>query len=212
VLGIGTEPRFAIGQRAIVLQTKQGNILWDCIANLDAATVTLLNGIGGITAIAISHPHFYTSMVDWAHAFKAPIYLHDADQDWISRTDASIELWSGDTKPILDGVTLVRCGGHFPGGTVLHWADGADGRGILCTGDVVTVAVDRKYVSFMRSYPNLIPLSEAEVSRIGQSLEPFRFEELYGHYFDRVIERDAKNVVRASVRRYIDAIRGDRPY
>jgi hypothetical protein len=212
IVGIGTEPRFAIGQRAILLRTAAGNILWDCIANLDAATVTLIKGLGGIKAIALSHPHFYTTMVDWAHAFDAPVYLHAADKDWISRPDPAIKLWSGETCELFRGVTLVRCGGHFPGGTVLHWRDGADGRGVLCTGDVVTVAVDRKFVSFMRAYPNLIPLSEPEVAHIGEALEPFEFDQIYGHYFDRVIECDAKEALRASVKRYIKAIRGEREY
>jgi hypothetical protein len=212
IIGIGTEPGFAIGQRAILLQTAHGNVLWDCIANLDAATVTLIKGLGGITAIAVSHPHFYTTMVDWAHAFDAPVYVHAADRDWISRPDPAIKLWNNETKELLPGVTLVRCGGHFPGGTVLHWSDGADGRGVLCTGDVVTVAVDRKFVSFMRSYPNLIPLSEPEVAHIGAALEPFAFDQIYGHYFDRLIEHRAKDVLRASIKRYIEAIRGERAY
>lgn len=212
IIGIGTEPGFAIGQRAILLQTKHGNVLWDCIANLDAATVTLIKGLGGIKAIALSHPHFYTTMTDWAQAFDVPVYVHAADRDWISRPDPAIQLWDNETKELLAGVTLVRCGGHFPGGTVLHWRDGAEGRGILCTGDVVTVAVDRKFVSFMRSYPNLIPLSEPEVAHIGDALEPLAFDQIYGHYFDRVIKHGAKDVLRASVKRYIEAIRGERVY
>jgi hypothetical protein len=32
---------------------------WDCIAPLDDATVTMVEGLGGIDGIAISHPHFY---------------------------------------------------------------------------------------------------------------------------------------------------------
>ena len=65
------QPAFAIGQRALLLRTAGGNVLWDCIA-LDAATVTLIKGLGGIKAIAISHPHFYTTMVEWARAFDCP--------------------------------------------------------------------------------------------------------------------------------------------
>jgi hypothetical protein len=212
IIGIGTEPGFAIGQRAILLQTAHGNVLWDCIANLDAATVTLIKGLGGIKAIAVSHPHFYTTMVDWAQAFDAPVYVHAADRDWISRPDPAVKTFEGETLELLPGVTLICCGGHFPGGTLLHWADGADGRGVLCTGDVATVAVDRKFLSFMRSYPNLIPLSEREIVHIGNVLEPFAFDQIYGHYFDRVIEHAAKDALRASVTRYIAAIRGERDY
>jgi hypothetical protein len=109
-------------------------------------------------------------------------------------------------------VTLIRCGGHFPGGAVLHWTQGAEGRGVLCAADIATVAADRKFLSFMRSYPNLIPLSAREVEHIGAALEPFAFDTLYGHYFDRVIVRGAKQAVRDSVARYVAAIKGERGY
>ena len=79
VLGIGTQPSFAIGQRALLVRTHGGNVLWDCISLLDAATVTLIKSLGGIQAIAISHPHFYTTMVEWARAFDAPIHVNAAD-------------------------------------------------------------------------------------------------------------------------------------
>ena len=212
VIGIGSTPSFAIGQRALLVRTGKGNILWDCIATLDDATVTLLEGLGGIDAIAISHPHFYTTMVEWAHVFGAPIYLHAADRQWIMRDAAAIALWDGETKTLWDGVTLIRCGGHFEGGTVLHWAGGAQGRGIVCSGDILTVTTDRKWLSFMRSYPNLIPLSARSVERIGAALEPFAFTTIYGHYFDRVIEKDAKPVLEASVARYVAAVEGRRGY
>ena len=119
VIGIGSQPQFAIGQRAILVRTPGGNILWDCISLLDAATVTLIKGLGGIQAIAISHPHFYTTMIEWAHTFECPIHLHAADKDWVMRQDPAVRHWEGDTLKLWDGVTLVRCGGHFPGGTVL---------------------------------------------------------------------------------------------
>ena len=99
------------------------------------------------------------------------------------------------TLKLWDGVTLVRCGGHFPRGTVMHWAGGAGGRGIICAGDILTVATDRKWLSFMRSYPNFIPLSAREVEHIGEALAPFKFDIIYGHYFDRVIAKDAKQVL-----------------
>jgi hypothetical protein len=88
LIGIGTQPTFAIGQRALLIRTPAGNVLWDCISFVDAATVTLVNALGGIKAIAISHPHFYTSMVEWSRAFgDAPIHLHAADRGWIMRPD-----------------------------------------------------------------------------------------------------------------------------
>ena len=212
IIGIGSTPSFAIGQRALLVRTDAGNILWDCIATLDDATVTLIEGLGGIAAIAISHPHFYTTMVEWAHAFSARIHLHAADRQWIMRNDRAIELWDGETTTLQDGVTLVRCGGHFEGGTVLHWSGGAGGRGVVCSGDILTVATDRKWLTFMRSYPNFIPLSARTVKQIGAALEPFAFETIYGHYFDRVIAKNAKAVLKASVERYVAALEGTRGY
>jgi hypothetical protein len=212
ILGIGSQPHFAIGQRALLVRTEAGNILWDCVATLDVATVTLIEGLGGIDAIAISHPHFYTTMVEWARAFTARIHLHAADKEWIMRPDPAVQFWDGETLELWDGVTLVRCGGHFPGGTVLHWAQGAGGRGVVCAGDILTVATDRKWLSFMRSYPNFIPLSAREVEHIGRALSPFAFDVIYGHYFDRVIAKDGKQVLENSVARYIAAIEGKRGY
>jgi hypothetical protein len=80
IIGIGSTPAFAIGQRALLVRTDNGNILWDCIATFDDATVTMIEALGGIDAIAISHPHFYTTMVEWARAFSARIHLHAADK------------------------------------------------------------------------------------------------------------------------------------
>ena len=74
---------------------------------------------------------------------------------------------------------------------------------MVCAGDILTVATDRKWLSFMRSYPNFIPLSAREVEHIGQAMAPFSFDVLYGHYFDRVIAKDAKSVLEKSIARYI---------
>jgi hypothetical protein len=209
LIGIGTQPSFAIGQRALLIRTPSGNVLWDCISMLDAATVTLINGLGGLKAIAISHPHFYTTMVEWSRAFgDVPIHLHANDQEWIMRPDPCVTLWQGDTSELVPGVTLIRCGGHFPGGTALHWAQGAGGRGVVCSSDMATVTTDRKFFTFMRSYPNLIPLSAKGVMAIETALEPFAFDTVYGHFFDRVIPSQAKRVLAVSVERYIDAING----
>jgi hypothetical protein len=207
MLSLGAEPVFAIGQRALLLRTPEGNVLWDCIAPLDAATVTLITALGGLKAIAISHPHFYTSMVAWAQAFSVKVHLHAADRDFIMRPDPVIESWDGETRELVPGVTLIRCGGHFEGGTVLHWAR-EGGRGVLCSGDILTVTTDRKFVSFMKSYPNLIPLGRRPVEGIAAALEPFSYDTIYGHYYDRVIAVDAKRIVAASVARYLAAIGG----
>ena len=115
---IETTPAFGIGQRAILARTPAGNVLWECLALIDDATVDLLKGLGGVAAIAISHPHYYTTMVEWSRALGGvPIYLHAADRQWVMRADPAVHFWEGDTKPIGPGLALVRLGGHFDGGT-----------------------------------------------------------------------------------------------
>jgi hypothetical protein len=208
LIGIGSVPTFAIGQRAILVIRPSGNVLWDCISLIDDATIALIIGLGGLKAIAISHPHFYTTMVDWARAFDCPVHLHALDRKWVMRPDPALIFWDGDTLTLLPGVTLIRGGGHFPGGTMLHWAEGADGGGALLSADIATVTTDRKFLSFMRSYPNLIPLSAREVEGIAASLAPFPFDRIYGHFFDRVIVTSAKDVMERSVKRYLGAIAG----
>ncbi|MDO9060311.1 MAG: MBL fold metallo-hydrolase, partial [Bradyrhizobium sp.] len=167
---IHTHPQFAINQRALLLRTADGNILWDCIALLDDATETLIRALGGLRAIAISHPHYYTCMQDWARRFDCPIHLHAADAEWVMRPDPAVRHWNGETMEIADGVTLLRLGGHFAGGTVLHWAAGAGGRGAVLSGDIVQVAADLNRVSFLWSYPNMMPLSGTTVRRIADTL------------------------------------------
>src|SRR5262245_1139415 len=208
LIRIVTVPTFAIGQGAILVSTSAGNVLWDCISLLDDATVAMIKGLGGLKRIAISHPHFYTTMVDWSRAFDCPVHLHAADRKWVMRPDPAIKFWDGETLALLPGVTLIRGGGHFPGGTMLHWGEGASGRGVLLSADIATVTPDRKFLSFMRSYPNLIPLSAREVEGIAAALAPFAFQAIYGHFFDRVIATGAKEVLAKSVARYLASIAG----
>jgi hypothetical protein len=208
LIGIGTHPAFAIGQRALLVQTAAGNVLWDCISLIDEPSVTFIKAMGGLSAIAISHPHYYSSMVAWSRAFEAPIYLHAADHQWVMRPDPEIQFWEGERLSLLPGLTLVNCGGHFPGGSVLHWADGAGGQGLLLSGDILQVVSDRRYVSFMYSYPNLIPLPAEAVRRITAAVEPFDFERIYGAWWGRVVQSNAKAAVQYSAERYIRALEG----
>jgi glyoxylase-like metal-dependent hydrolase (beta-lactamase superfamily II)/DNA-directed RNA polymerase subunit RPC12/RpoP len=209
LLGIGTEPEFAIGQRALLLQSPGGNLLWDCISLLDDENIAEVNARGGIRAIAISHPHFYSSMIEWAERFDAQIFLHAADREWVMRKSPRIQFWKGVTFPLWDDLTLINCGGHFEGGTVLHWPAASRGRGsegALLTGDIITVVQDHCYVSFMRSYPNLIPLGAAAIHRILERIEPFSFEQIYGGWWKANVLADAKAAVRSSAERYLRAI------
>jgi glyoxylase-like metal-dependent hydrolase (beta-lactamase superfamily II) len=205
--GIGTEPAFAIGQRALLVRTPEGNVLWDCVTLLDEATVGTVRQHGGIAAIAISHPHYYSSMVEWSREFGAPVHLHEADRRWVMRPDPGIRFFSGDELPLPGGLTVIRLGGHFPGATVLHWPDGAGGRGALLAGDVLQVVQDRRYVSFMYSYPNLVPLPAHVVERMAARVAGLAFDRIYGAWWPRVVDRDGRAAVARSAERYLAALR-----
>jgi glyoxylase-like metal-dependent hydrolase (beta-lactamase superfamily II) len=200
-LGIGVEPSFAIGQRALLVPAGATNVLWDCAPLLDEAAVRAVEERGGLRAIAISHPHYYANLVDWSRAFGGiPVHVHADDREWVVRPDPCVELWEGETLDLGDGLTLIRCGGHFAGGQVLH-----TGRTLL-SGDIVQVIPDRGHVSFMYSYPNLIPLDAAAIRRIVAALEPFEFDRIVGAWWGRVVPEDAKARTRRSAERYVRAI------
>jgi hypothetical protein len=204
---IETTPVFGIGQRAILVQSPAGNLLWDCIALIDEATVDVLKGLGGVSAIAISHPHYYTTMLEWSRALGGvPVHLHAADRRWVMHDGPEVEFWDGDSKEIGPGLALVRLGGHFDGGTILHWGPWGEGRGVVLSGDILQV-VPSGHVSFMWSYPNYIPLSAAKVRRMAGILEPYSFDAVYGAFSGRgQIDSNAKQVVAQSVARYIARI------
>jgi hypothetical protein len=209
LIGVGVEPTFAIGQRSLLVE----NLLWDCIPLLDKAITAAVESRGGIETVAISHPHYYSGMVEWAERFDARIVLHEADRNWVMYPSERIEFWSGDRFALSPKLELHRLGGHFPGGTVCSWADGAGGRGALLTGDIIQVVSDRGWVSFMWSYPNLIPLPVAEVERIAARVAELEFERLYGAWWHALIDAGAKAKVARSAKRYVDALtrgRGER--
>jgi hypothetical protein len=191
LISLLTFPHFGIGQRALFLRTPHGNVLWDCIALVDRATVEMINAMGGIKAMAISHPHY---------------------RKWIMRSGPSISLWKGETKELLPGLTLICSGGHYRGGTVLHWPAGAGGKGTLLSGDIVQVVQDNKSVSFMWSFPNIIPLSAPRVEGVVNSLKPYAFDRIHGAFADRTIWSDGKGVLERSADRYLKIIRGDGTY
>jgi hypothetical protein len=110
---------------------------------------------------------------------------------------------------IADGVTLLRLGGHFAGGTVLHWADGAEGRGAILSGDIVQVAADLDRVSFLWSYPNMMPLSAMTVRRIADTLAAWKFDRIYGAFPGRQVPSGGAQAVERSAARYIELLEGD---
>jgi hypothetical protein len=202
-----TKPAFAIAQTAYLVQSEGFNVLWDCITYLDDPTIEHVKKLGGIQAIALSHPHYYSTQVEWAEVFDAPIYIHEDDKEWVTRPSERIIFWTGESLELHKGVILHRLGGHFKGGVVLEWKEGNGQKGVLLTGDIIQVVADRQWVSFMYSYPNLIPLPAAKVQEIAQAAGKLTFDRLY-NAFHRIVEKDAGESVQKSARRYIDALNG----
>ncbi len=205
--GLRCLPQLGIGRVGYLVETGAGNVLWDCPSFVGEEIVAEVGARGGLAAISASHPHFYGAMVDWSEAFGgAPILLPAADREWVQRADPRIHFWDRSAE-LVPGLTAVRCGGHFEGSSVLHWPAGAEGRGVLFTGDTIMVASDRRWVSFMRSYPNLVPLGAAAVHAIVESVGGLRFDRVYGNPgWEKVIAAGAGEVVSRSATRYLAAI------
>lgn len=207
--GLGVEPGFAIEQRALLVREADGCVMWDCVPLATPEGIDHVRSLGGLKAIAVSHPHYYGAVADWSEAFGGvPIYLHGDDRAFVTRPHPAIVPWTGDSHRISDDILLVRTGGHFAGGTIMHWRAGANGKGALLTGDVAMVAMDRRSLSFMYSYPNYIPLNAAAVRRIARAVEPLAFDRIYGAWWGRNIGDGAKLAFAASVQRYLAAISG----
>lgn len=207
LFSIKTTPKLGIGQTAYLVQNGGFNLLWDCITYIDERTIAKINELGGINAIALSHPHYYSTQVEWAEAFDVPVYIHEDDREWVMRPSDRIIFWSGESLQLHEGLVIHRLGGHFKGGAVLEWKKANDGKGILLTGDIIQVVADRKRVSFMYSYPNLIPLPAAKVRQIADTVKDFQFDRLY-NAFHGIVQEDAKSSVQKSADRYIAALNG----
>ncbi|RPE14193.1 MBL fold metallo-hydrolase [Chitinophaga lutea] len=204
LFAIYTAPAFAINQRAHLLITPQGNVLWDCIANLDDSTVELMERLGGIHSIAISHPHYYTTMAEWSVRFgDVPVYIHAGDRQWVARKDFNIVFWEGAEHSLLPGVKLVHTGGHFDGAAILHYNAG---NGLLLVGDAIQVCPDLQSVSFMYSYPNYIPLPEKAILKIKETLLPLNYDAMYGAFGHYLRENAAEHTL-FSIERYLKIFR-----
>ena len=205
LLGIGITPGFAIPQRALLLPTDAGNILWECVSLVTDEGVAELRRRGGVERIVISHPHFYSAMVEWSEALGGvPILLHEADREWVQRPSPLIRHWNGDGLRLSGDVTLVRCGGHFPGSTALHWKRGPRGAALF-PGDALQVVMDRRHVAFMYSYPNFVPMRSSDVRAMRARLAPCDYVDVYGYTWGRNILGDARAAVEASFDRHLAA-------
>jgi len=207
LFAVTSTPGAGIGQQSKLLVTPEGSLLWDPIGFLDDAVVEAIASTGTVRYVAASHPHMFGVQVEWSRALGgAEVLVAEADAHWVNRPDPAIRTWSGE-REILPGVTLSQPGGHFPGSAIVHWSAGAEGRGVLLTGDTVFANPDRKSVAFMRSYPNHLPLSGAVARRVADHLDRLEFDRLYGN-FANVIADDAKDVVRRSADRHIGWVDG----
>lgn len=199
--GLSVEPKAGIGQQSLLICSPSGSLLWDPIGFLDSAAVETVTAHGPVLAVAASHPHMFGVQTQWSQALgNVPILVAEADRSWLSRADGRVEFWSG-TREVVPGLTLHQIGGHFPGSAVAHWGAGAEGRGVLLTGDGVFPNPDRRTVSFLRSYPNRLPLSAAVVRRIAEQLSHLDFDRIIGN-FDNAIDTDGRAVLEYSANRH----------
>jgi hypothetical protein len=200
-------PTVGIGQRALVVRTPAGNVLWDPTGYVDDDLVAAVADLGGLAAIASSHPHMFGVQVQWSRRFGGiPVYVQARDRDWVQRPDPAITVWHESAEPV-PGVRLHRIGGHFPGSAVALFT-GADGKGVLLSGDTVAGTPDEHWVSFMRSFPNKLPLSATVVARIATRILALEFDRLYDNFGGQVLG-DARSWVQKSAERYIAWVRGD---
>ncbi len=201
------EPKVGIGQHGHLVQLDAGNVLWDPPGFVDDDAVKWIRSLGGVAAIVASHPHMFGTQVSWSHALDgADVFVAEADLEWVQRKDPVIRTWTGDVEP-LPGITLRTVGGHFPGSAVLHFT-GADGKGVLLSGDTIFPGPSQKWVTFLRSYPNNVPFSAAAVERIVKRANTFDYDRMYGNVNNRILT-DAHAVVERSAERYISWVRGE---
>lgn len=196
-----------IGQKAALVQTGAGNLLFDPPGLIDDASVERVRALGGVSAIVASHPHMYGAQSSWSAAFDdAPVWIAEADRGWVGRWTPAMRTWS-ESFEVLPGVVLDQVGGHFPGSTVALWSDAPTlGRGVLLAGDAIFPVADGG-VTFLRSYPNRIPLSGAVVRRIADRVGRFEYDYLYNN-FGAAIGPGADATVQRSAMRYVDWVSG----
>jgi hypothetical protein len=206
-VSISTTPKFGIGQRAIFVTTPRGNILWDCITLLDDETIDKIKGLGGLKAIVISHPHYYSTHVEWARAFNCPVYLAAEDKKWTTQSSAhQVLVTETELELTLDGepsgIKVLKLGGHFPGSFVTLY----NGRLLIADTLFTTPAglgswetdalgssrsrpTGMNSFAFMWSIPNLIPLPPSELERMWSILKKYEFRSTHGAFVKTDVEK-----------------------
>ncbi|KAI3340161.1 beta-lactamase-like protein [Ustulina deusta] len=195
LVAINTQPKVAIGQRAILVRTPEGNVLWDCVTLLDNETIAKVKELGGLKAIVISHPHYYSTHLEWARAFDCPVYLAAEDREWLTQQDASRQIFIAEAETRVFGTKVLKLGGHFPGSMVMLF----DGRLLIADtffatpsglgnwdADAVGAARGRPLgmssFAFMWSYPNMIPLAPDALQHMWAILKKYEFGSTHGAF------------------------------
>lgn len=210
------EPRLGIGQTCYLARTEQGNLLLDVPPYIDAEAVAAVAGLGGVAAIVASHPHMYGVQLEWSAAFDdAPVHVSRADAGWVQRRTRAEEgagaspivEYDGQIEPI-PGVLVRQLGGHFPGSSIAVWRSPEDGVGVFLGGDTISPVVRTGWVTFMRSFPNYLPLSGAVVRRMADAVADLDFDRMYGN-FGQQLRSGGKAAVAESAQRYIAWVSGE---
>lgn len=199
--GMKTSPSVGIGHRPILVQTSEGNLLWEPPGYIDDAAINRVKSLGGIRWISASHPHMYGAQLAWSAAFDdAPVYVNSRDAEWVARRSDAIKQWD-DNLVLTKGLSLIRVGGHFEGSSVAL-VRAQDDEGVLLSSDTIMPVQAAGWVTFLRSYPNRVPLSGGTVRRMADQVLQLDFDRLYGN-FDPAILADAKLAVERSADRHI---------
>lgn len=194
-------PSFAIGQRAFLILSESGNILWDCIPLINEEAIAFIRSKGGLKAIAFSHPHYYSTMNEWARVFNCPIHIHRNDRQWIQDGCQAIHLWDGVEYPLWDGVKIINIGGHFAGSSILRIPSFSP-NGVLLTGDSLYVSRSKRHIAIMYSYPNQISLPKKEMVRIREVMRGVNFDTVYGAFDWQNLKGNARDIFDRSMERY----------
>lgn len=175
----------------MLIRTPAGNVLWDLIPFLDEETVQKVNDMGGLEAIVISHPHYYSTWADWSRTFSCPVYVGQPDEKWLERIDtpgSKICFLSKTYTPLIEGsgITVILAGGHFPGSLLLHWNSNLFIADTIFTSPSAMDPVPGKAgvisFTFFWSIPNRIPLHSNEILMIWRKVKVIDFENAFGAF------------------------------
>ena len=201
------EPRTGIGQTCYLVTTEAGNLLFDVPPFIDQASIDAVAQLGGIRAIVASHPHMHGLQAAWSAACGgAHILIPRRDAHWVQRTSPHLELFDDVAEPV-PGLHVRRVGGHFPGSCVVTYR-AQDGALVLLGSDSISPVARTGWVTFMRSFPNYLPLSARAVRGIAERVADLPVERIYGSFGQRLLQ-DGARAIRDSAQRYAEWVAGE---